>query len=142
LELVLIEACHRLWWKIPDPLGVEPSHCLWIKVADLLGIKSTERGGVEGLDVTGLELAELIWIDLPDGASTARWWTWADRTGLTTLSALVLSALVLSALVLSALVVWRWSRWGWICVAWFVVRLRRLRRKWRGSWRERERKKE
>jgi hypothetical protein len=83
LELVLVEACHRLWWKISDPLGVEPSHCLWIKVADLLGIESTERGGVEGLDVTGLELPELIWIDLADGASTAWWWAWADRTRLT-----------------------------------------------------------
>jgi hypothetical protein len=64
-------------------LGVEPSHCLGIKVADLLGIESTERGGVEGLDVTGLELPELIWIDLADGASTAWWWAWADRTRLT-----------------------------------------------------------
>jgi hypothetical protein len=141
LELVLVEACHRLWWKISDPLGVEPSHCLWIKVADLLGIESTERGGVEGLDVAGLELTELIWIDLPDGASTAWWWAWADRPRLPTWVGWIawggwiatwVGWIAWSGWILSVC-----GGWGWICVAWFVVRLRRLRRKWRGSWRER-----
>jgi hypothetical protein len=113
-------------------------------------------------------LTELIWIDLADGASTAWWWAWADRTRLPAWVGWIATWVGWIATWVGWIATWvgwiatwvgwiatwvgwiAWvgwilsacGGWGWICVAWFVVRLRRLRRKGRGSWRERERKKE
>jgi hypothetical protein len=164
LELVLVEARHRFWREVSKSLSIKPAHRLRVQIPHLLGVEPTKGACVKCLEVARLELIELVGIDLPDGLRPARWWARANRTALSAwgrvlsawgrvLSAWgrVLSAWgrVLSAWgrVLSAwgwvLSAWGWvlSAWGWVLSAWgFVHRLRRLRRKWRGSWRDRERK--
>jgi hypothetical protein len=90
-------------------------------------------------------LTELIGIDLPDGASTAWWWAWADRTRLPTWVGWI--ATWVGWIATWGWIHWGWIHWGWIHWGWSwvvsaVLRLHRLRRKWRGRWRERERKKQ